>query len=184
MRKLLDGIYAGALVIACLAMAAIAMLVLAQILGRIVDRALLMLGSTPLGLSIPSLSDFGGFLFVAAATLALPATLRAGGHVRVSLLLNLGGPLVRRLQGALVLIVALALAGFAAWHSGAQMLDSWRFNSVSFGMVRVPLWIPQSVMTAGFTLLMVAVLDELIAVLRGQAPAYQRAEDARSTGGH
>lgn len=184
MRKLLDGIYAGALIIACLAMVAIALLVMAQILGRMTDRALLLLGATPLGLSIPSLSDFGGFLFVAAATLALPATLRAGGHVRVSLLLNLGGPILRRIQGAAVLIAALALAGFATWHSGAQVLDSWRFNSVSFGMVRVPLWIPQAVMTTGFGLLMVAVLDELVAVLRGQNPAYQRAEDARSAGGH
>jgi TRAP-type C4-dicarboxylate transport system permease small subunit len=184
MRKILDGIYAGALVVACLAMVAIAVLVMAQILGRMLDRALLVLGGTPLGLSIPSLSDFGGFLFVASATLALPATLRAGGHVRVSLLLSLGGPIFRRIQGALVLTAALALAGFAAWHSGAQMLDSWRFNSVSFGMVRVSLWIPQAIMTVGFVLLLVAVIDELVAVLRGQDPAYQRAEDARSTGGH
>lgn len=184
MRKLLDGIYAGALIVACLAMVAIAVLVMAQILGRMTDRTLLLLGAAPLGLSIPSLSDFGGFLFVASATLALPATLRAGGHVRVSLLLTLGGPTFRRVQGALVLIAALALAVFAAWHSGAQVLDSWRFSSVSFGMVRVPLWIPQGVMTTGFVLLAVAIVDELIAVLRGQDPSYQRAEDARSTGGH
>ena len=184
MRRVLDGIYAGALVIACLAMVAIAVLVMAQILGRMTDRTLLLLGAAPLGLSIPSLSDFGGFLFVASATLALPATLRAGGHVRVSLLLSLGGPMLRRIQGAVVLIAALALAGFAAWHSGAQALDSWRFNSVSFGMVRVPLWIPQGVMTIGFGLLLVAIIDELVAVLRGQDPAYQTAEDDRSTGGH
>ena len=184
MRKVLDGLYAGALALACLAMVAIATLVLMQITGRMVDRTLLLLGATPLGLSIPSLSDFGGFLFVASATLALPATLRAGGHVRVSLLLSLGGPTLRRIQGGLVLIAALALAGFATWHSGAQALDSWRFNSVSFGMVRVPLWIPHGIMTLGFGLLLVAVIDELVAVLRGQDPAYQRAEDDRSTGGH
>lgn len=184
MRKVLNGLYASALGLACLAMVTIAVLVLTQILGRMVDRALLLVWGAPLGLSIPSLSDFGGFLFVASATLALPATLRAGGHVRVSLLLSLGGPALRRVQGGLVLIAALALAGFATWHSGAQALDSWRFNSVSFGMVRVPLWIPQGVMTTGFGLLLVAVIDELVAVLRGQDPAYQTAEDERSAGGH
>ena len=184
MRRLLDRLYASALAIACLAMVAIAALVLVQILGRVLDRVLIVAGATPLGFSIPSLSDFGGFLFVASATLALPATFRAGGHVRVSLLLNIGGPLVQRILGIVVMSVALGLAAFATWHSGAQMLDSWRFNAVSFGMVRVPLWVPQGVMTLGFGLLLVAVADELVTALRGQMTSFQRAEDQRSTGGH
>jgi TRAP-type C4-dicarboxylate transport system permease small subunit len=171
------------LAVACLAMVAIAVLVLVQILGRVLDRALMIAGATPIGFSIPSLSDFGGFLFVASATLALPATLRAGGHVRVSLLLNIGGPKAQRVLGVLVLLAAIGLAGFATWHAGAQALDSWRFNAVSFGMVRVPLWIPQGVMTLGFALLLLALIDELVTALRGQVTAFQRAEDARSIGG-
>lgn len=184
MRRLLDAVYAGALGAACLSMVTIALLVLIQILARVLDRVLVLIGTSPIGFSIPSLSDFGGFLFVAAATLALPATLRGGGHVRVSLLLNIGGPALRRALTVLVLVAALGLSVFAAWHSGAQALDSWRFNTVSFGMVRVPLWIPQGVMTLGFALLAVAVADELIAALRGKDTSYQRAEDARETGGH
>jgi TRAP-type C4-dicarboxylate transport system permease small subunit len=184
MRKALDGLYAGALFLACLSMVAIAALVLVQILGRVLDRALTLIGMDQIGFTIPSLSDFGGFLFVAAATLALPYTLRAGGHVRVSLLLTVGGPRFQQAMSVLALVAALALAGFAAWHSGLQTLDSWQFNSVSFGMVRVPLWIPQGVMTLGFGLLALAVADELITTLRGNDPAFLRAEKARSTGGH
>lgn len=190
MRKALDGLYASALGAACMAMVAIAALVLVQILARVLDRALVIAGASPLGFSIPSLSDFGGFLFVAAATLALPATLRSGGHVRVSLLLALGGPALKRALTLLALLAALGLGFFAAWHSGAQAMDAWRFNSVSFGMVRVPLWIPQGVMTLGLGLLVLAVADELMTALRGQPPAFQRAEEARSTeipgdgGGH
>ncbi len=184
MRKALDGLYSGGLILACLAMVTIAAMVLLQILGRVLDRALVTVGASPIGFTIPSLSDFGGFLFVAAATLALPATLRAGGHVRVSLLLRVGGAWVQRGLMILVLLAALALAGFAAWHSGGQALDSWRFASVSFGMVRVPLWIPQGVMTLGFTLLAIAVADELVAALRGRDPAFQQAETARDSGGH
>jgi TRAP-type C4-dicarboxylate transport system permease small subunit len=183
MRKALDVLYAGAMFLACLSMVAIAALVLVQILGRVLDRVMLLFGLDPVGFTIPSLSDFGGFLFVAAATLALPYTLRAGGHVRVSLLLSVGGPWLQKAMTVLVLLAALALAGFAAWHSGAQALDSWQFNSVSFGMVRVPLWIPQGVMTLGFVLLALAVADELITALRGREPAFLRAENARSTGG-
>lgn len=180
MRKALDTLYAGALAMACLAMVAIAALVLTQILSRVLDRAIVLAGAAPLGFSIPSLSDFGGFLFVAAATLALPATLRQGGHVRVTLLLQLGGKRLQRFLTLLVLLTAVCLAAFAAWHSGAQAFDSWRFNSVSFGMVRVPLWIPQSVMTVGFGLLVLALIDEMITALRGKDPAFQRAENTRS----
>ncbi len=184
MRRILDAVYDGALAASCLAMVAIAVLVLAQVLARVLDRALLLAGAAPLGLTIPSLSDFGGFLFVAGATLALPAALRAGGHVRVTLLLELGGARLRRWLDGLVLVAALALAGFATWHLGAQALDSWAFNAVSFGMVRVPLWIPQAVMTLGFALLMVALLDELVTLMAGRDPAFRLAEANRSEGGH
>lgn len=184
MRKALDAVYSTALGLACLSMVAIAALVLVQILARVLDRALILFGASPIGFTVPSLSTFGGFLFVAAATLALPATLRAGGHVRVSLLLNIGGPWVQRGLTVLVLLAALGLAGFAARYAGALAMDSWQFNTRSFGMIPVPLWIPQGVMTLGFVLLAVALLDELLACLRGQTPSFQRAEDARGLEGH
>ena len=183
-RRTLDRLYALALGLSCLTMVGIALLVLAQILGRLTDRALIAAGAEPLGLSIPSLSDFGGFLFVAGVSLALPATLRAAGHVRVTLLLNFGGPAVSRALTTLVLICALGLSGFAAWHVTAQAWDSFSFNAVSFGMVRVPLWIPQGVMAAGFILLAIAVLDELVCLLSGRTPAFVTAEAERREGGH
>jgi TRAP-type C4-dicarboxylate transport system permease small subunit len=184
MRRLLDTLYAGALGVACLSMVLIALMVMAQILGRLIDRGLILAGATPLGLSIPSLSDFGGFLFVSGATLALPATLRAAGHVRVTLVAGLAGARAGRALDGLALAAALLLAGFATWHLGAQAWDSFRVNAVSFGMVRIPLWIPQGVMTLGFALLVVALADELAAVLAGRDPAFRIAERTRSEGGH
>jgi len=187
MRRLLDLVYGAGLVAACAAMVAIALLVGAQILGRIADRLALALGRDPWGLAIPGLSEIGGFLFVAAATLALPATLRAGGHVRVTLLTGVLRGAAARVLAALVLVAALALAVFAAWNAGVQALDAWTFNTRSFGMIRTPLWIPQAVMTLGFGLLVVAVADELVAVLRGRSAGYQDGEAARGrseAGGH
>ena len=57
--------------------------------------------------------------------------------------------------------------------------DSVAFGSVSYGVVRVPLWLPQGAMTAGLALLLLALLDELVMLLRGDAPAYAAAEAAR-----
>ena len=178
MRRTLDAIYGAALVAACTAMVIIALLVLAQVLGRVVDRALVMAGGSALGLQVPSLAEFGGFLFVAATMLALPATLRAGGHVRVTLALKLGGPRLQRALTVFVTVVALGLAVFATLAIGGRAADSLAMGTLSFGMVRVPLWIPQGVMTLGLGLFALALADEAWAALRG-TPAFRAAETAR-----
>lgn len=187
MRKALDGLYAAALWAAVLAMAAIAVLVMIQVVGRVVDRTLVWIGAAPIGIAVPSLAEIGGFLFVAAAFLALPATLRSGTHVRVTMLAQNLPPVPARWLTAAVLVFATALGIFAAWHSALQVVDSWTFDSVSFGMVRIPLWIPQGAMTAGLVLFAVALADELWATLRGAAPAFAAAEAGRGiaeTAGH
>lgn len=187
MRKALDGLYAAALWAAVLAMVTIASLVLVQVAGRVIDRTLVWMGTAPIGIAVPSLAEIGGFLFVAAAFLALPATLRAGGHVRVTMLAHNLPPAAARWLSVAVLLIATGLGIFAAWHSAIQVVDSWKFNSVSFGMVRIPLWLPQGAMTAGLVLFAVALADELWAALRGATPAFAAAEAGRGideAGGH
>jgi TRAP-type C4-dicarboxylate transport system permease small subunit len=186
MRRVLDLVYAAALVASALALVAIAVLVFAQIAGRILDRVLVAVGGSAIGFQVPSLAEIGGFLFVGAAFLALPATLKAAGHVRVTMLAQALPPMAARAVTVIVLGAALALAVFAAWHSGIQVQDSWAFNSVSFGMIRVPLWIPQGVMTLGLALFALALADELITALKGGIPAFVAAEAARGIddGGH
>jgi TRAP-type C4-dicarboxylate transport system permease small subunit len=184
MRKALDTLYGAALVGACLAMTAIAALVFVQVLGRIIDRVATWLGMGRIGLAVPSLAEIGGFLFVAAAFLALPYTLRAAGHIRVTLALRFLGPKGDRIATVAVLLAGLGLAVFAAWNVGLQTIASWQRGSVSYGLIPIALWIPQAVMTTGLGLLALALLDELTASLRGE-PAFLRAERSRESGeGH
>ncbi|NYS23702.1 TRAP transporter small permease [Rhodobacteraceae bacterium 2376] len=182
MRRVLDTIYGAALVGACLAMIAIATLVLIQVTGRMLDRGLILLGFSRLGIAVPSLAEIGGFLFVASSSLALPYTLRAAGHVRVTLLLRLVGPAVNRALTVLVLAAGLGLAVFATWHIGLRMLDTYTMGRVSYGLLRIPLWIPQAVMTTGFVIFCLALLDELITALRGD-PAFRAEEKRRESEG-
>ena len=184
MRRLLDRLYGGALMLAALALVAIAILVFIQVSGRLIDRGALALGFARPGISVPSLAEIGGFLFVGAATLALAGTFRRGGHVRVTMLVQMARGRLHRALVLLALAGAAALAAFAAWNSVLQAHDSWAFNSTSFGMVRVPLWIPQGVMALGFVIFLVALVDDLIVALRGD-PSFRRAELERESGhGH
>ncbi|WP_185982473.1 TRAP transporter small permease [Aureimonas mangrovi] len=182
MRKALDALYGTALFGACLSMMLIAALVTVQVLGRIVDRVAVLLGFGRYGFAIPSITEIGGFLFVASAFLAIPAALRAAGHVRVTLLVGFLGPVADKVLTAFVILVALGLAVFAAWAVGAQTLASYDRGSLSYGLVPISLWIPQFVMTAGIVILAVALLDELVTLLRGGDPAFRQAERARGAG--
>ena len=186
MRKALDALYGAALVGACLSMIAIAALVFAQVLGRVADSAAVMAGLPRYGFIIPSLAEIGGFLFVASAFLALPFTLRAAGHVRVTLAMRWFGPAGNRVMVLLALAAGLALTLFAARAVWLLTYASFMRGSVSVGIVAIPLWIPQGVMTLGLAIFAVALADELVALLRGRTPAFLDAEQRREAtdGGH
>ncbi|MGF6859886.1 TRAP-type C4-dicarboxylate transport system permease small subunit [Rhodobacteraceae bacterium MBR-64] len=179
MRRFLDGLYEAALGLAALTLAVIAALVTVQVAGRIIDRAALALGIDPPGIVVTSLAEIGGFLFVGAVFLALPGTFRAGGHVRVTMLARAISGSAARALTFVVLIAALGLALFALWSSGAQALDSWTYGAVSYGMIKIPLLIPQAAMTLGLFIFCIALLDEAITLLGGRNPAFLQAEDAR-----
>ena len=186
MRKALDLLYGAALVGACLAMIAIVTLVFAEVLGRVVDRLAVLVGIGRFGFTVPSLAEIGGFLFVAASFLALPATLRAGAHVRVTLALRAFGIRGEKVMNVLVLLVAIGLALFAFWSVWTMTYASYLRGSVSVGIIPIPLWIPQAVMTTGLAVFAIALIDELVAILRGGEAAFRHSESQReaSEGGH
>ncbi|MCO6390151.1 TRAP transporter small permease subunit [Aliihoeflea aestuarii] len=179
MRKALDALYGAALVGACLSMILIASLVFLQVLARLLDRVVMLFGMPRFGFIVPSLAEIGGFLFVASAFLALPAALRSAGHVRVTLALRYLGARGDRIMTGFVLLVALALAVFATWSIGALTMSSYTRGSLSYGLVAIALWIPQAVMTTGLGILVIALVDELLAVLRGGDAAFRTIERNR-----
>jgi TRAP-type C4-dicarboxylate transport system permease small subunit len=186
MRKALDALYGAALFGACFSMLAIAALVFVQVLARVLDWIVQLLGMPRFGFIIPSLAEIGGFLFVAASFLALPAALRSAGHVRVTLVLRFLSPTADKVLTALVLLVALGLTIFAAWALGLQALASFQRGSVSYGIIAIPLWLPQAVMSLGVVIFAVAIIDETVTLLSGREPAFRQVERTREAteGGH
>ena len=56
--------------------------------------------------------------------------------------------------------------------------QSWRFNDMSQGVIAVPLWIPQLGYSGGLVILLIAFVDELVHVLRGNDPRYEKPQAA------
>lgn len=179
MRSFLDWLYRAGLALAALAFATVAGLVMVQILGRLIDRAARAAGLPPPGITVPSLAEIGAFLFVGAVFLGLAGTLRAGGHVRVTLLTRVLSRGAARVLGLIATGAAAGLAAFATWSSWVQTLDSWAYDSVSYGMIPIPLWLPQGVMTLGLALFCVALLEACWDFATGQTPAHVTAETER-----
>ena len=63
------------------------------------------------------------------------------------------------------------------------MHESYAFNDIANGMIAMPLWIPQLSFAVGAILLEIAMIDELISVLRGGTASYVRAVEERHARG-
>ncbi|MBV1868081.1 MAG: TRAP transporter small permease [Marinosulfonomonas sp.] len=166
MRRFLDTTYKVAGAIAALSILGICLVVSAQVMLNILAR----FGGPDRSFTIPSYADFAGYFLSTASFLALAYTLRAGGHIRVNLIVQNLPERPRWLLELVALALGTAMAGYATWFAGALLGESYHYGDMSTGIIAIPLWIPQLAMVAGLGLLTIAFLDTLIEALRARAP--------------
>lgn len=165
--KLLDRLAAAAGAAAAVALAGIGVVIVAQIVARLIGR------------QIPAADDFAAWSMAASAFLALPYAMRHGDHIRVTLLMQRAPAGVARVMELLATAIGFGLAAWAGWYATVFVVDSWQYNEVAQGMLRVPLWIPQLCMPIGLVLLALVLGDRLWRCLRGE-PVEQGGEAART----
>lgn len=182
MRKFLDRLYRYSELLAMAALCVIAAMVFAQVTGRVLDGALGIFGQPPYGFLIPSLAEIAGFLLVAASFLALAGSQRAGDQIRVTLALSRLPQKSQLLVEIAVLTLATLLACYFLFYSVQLVLDSYRYNEVSYGIIAVPMFIPQSVMAAGIGTFALTLLDDLVCAIAGGEPSYRKATDDQHVG--
>ena len=81
-----------------------------------------------------------------------------------------------------VTITAVFVA-YMGWAVAKFVYESWTLKEVAQGLVKIPIWIPQLCFVLGVLIFLVAILDDLVAVLKGQKPSYQLAEEDRRARG-
>jgi TRAP-type C4-dicarboxylate transport system permease small subunit len=178
MRASLDWLYRASGALAALFLVAIAVIVLLQVGANLVDAVIKASGGEPYGLVIPSYAEIAGFFLAAASFFALAYTLRHRAHIRVELLLHRFGPRAQFVIEVWCAAVGAALSGYFAWYSFALVRESLEFGDVSPGIVPIALWVPQSAMALGLAVLTIALVDDLVVLLRGRAPSYAAAAQA------
>jgi TRAP-type C4-dicarboxylate transport system permease small subunit len=126
------------------------------------------------GLNIPAGDDFASWAMCAMAFLGLAHTFKKGEIIRVGILLEQLTGKKRWAAEVLALSVATAFTLYFAWQTTKMTYDSWRFNDMAQGVLAVPLWIPQLGYCGGLIILAIALVDEMVHVIHGNRPTYEK----------
>jgi TRAP-type C4-dicarboxylate transport system permease small subunit len=164
MRKGLDLLYLGTAWAGALFMVGVLLMVLASVLGRLLD------------FNLRGSDAYAGYCMAAAAFLAAAHTLKRDEHIRVTLFLERFGP---RVTHGLEIWCHAAGAVFCALFAIFSVRLAWQsytFHDISQGNDATPLWIPQIAMAAGACVLLVAMVDDFVLHLRNRAPRRHAAE--------
>ena len=171
MRRWLDWLYDGSAYCGAFFVCAIFVVMIGGALTR------------PMGISLTGTDDLVSWMCAAAAFLPMASAFRRGDFVRMLLVLEKLSPSQRRYAELLALLIAFVATAVLAGWAIFGVYESWRFDEMSIGLLVVPIWIPQLPFAFGALVLLIAVIDELAAVLQGRRPAYQVAVDERHARG-
>ncbi len=137
-------------------------------------QMMLLSAGRPVGFNIPAGDDFVSWCMAAMAFFGLAHTFRHGEMIRVGLLIDKLPEPSRHWVELVCLVIGTAFVGFFAFHAVKMNYQSYLFGDMSQGVVLVPMWIPQLGYSTGLIILLIAFVDELIHVARGNPPRYER----------
>jgi TRAP-type mannitol/chloroaromatic compound transport system permease small subunit len=148
-------------VFATLCLCALLLLILAG-----VGRSILGKLSPDWGGEITIAWEYSAYLMGAVFMFGAAAGLRAGSHVRVSILLARTGPALTLLLEVLSTVIGLLVSAFLAWSLFNFTLRAWNNDQLSSGSL-TPLWVPDAVLALGAFLLALQMAVRLLRLVIG-----------------
>ena len=135
------------------------------------------------GLRTGAINDVVAWCCAAAAFFSMAHAFKHGDFVRVTLVLESVPTRMRRRLEIGALLIGTVAVSYLAWWACLFTYESWEFNDIAQGLLPLPLWIPQLSFALGSVLLWLALVDELILVLRGGVPTFVREVQERHARG-
>ena len=116
--------------------------------------------------TVPNAWEYSSYLMAAAFTFGAAMTLRGGGHIRVTLLLNNAGPGLALVIEVISSIMAFLAMGFLSVAMVMFTLSSFERGQVSISSGTV-VWPPMALVTFGMALLSLQFLGRAIRAVYG-----------------
>ena len=167
MRKALDLLYHAAAYAAAFFMVGVLLMVLASVVGRLA------------GFNLRGSDAYAGYCMAAASFLALAHTLKRGEHIRVTLFLERFHGRFKRPLDLWCHAAGTFFCAILAFYSARLVWQSRAFNDISQGNDATPLWIPELAMAAGAIVLLVAMVDDFILLIRRRELATAPADELK-----
>lgn len=132
--------------------------------SMVVTLVAIMLGpiGRQIGFDIPGLDAYAGYSIAASLFLSMPAALRNGDHIRVTLFLDRMKGTTRKIFDYWCLMAASGVSAYFAYFAVRLVMISFETHDVSPASDASPLWIPQLTMAIGAIGLFIAFIEELI----------------------
>ncbi len=167
MRKALDTLYDAAGYLAAFFMVGVLLMVLASVVGRLAS------------FNLRGSDAYAGYCMAAASFLALAHTLKRGEHIRVTLFLERFHGRFKRPLDLWCHAAGTFFCAILAFYSARLVWQSRTFNDISQGNDAAPLWIPQLAMAVGAAVLLVAMVDDFILLMRRRELATAPADELK-----
>lgn len=154
--RAIDGLALAGAALGALALAAICLMMGAEIFARYA-----------LNTDLPFSWEYSSYLMSAAFFLGAAHALRCGTHIRLGLLQLLPWRGARVAGELVATILGLAVAALIMWSLADQAWQAWERGAESFTPMQTPLAIPQAAPALGAALLCLQLAARLVAVLAG-----------------
>ncbi len=119
-----------------------------------------------LGRATAIADDITAYMLVGITFLGAGSTEAAKLHINVETFIAFLRPRARKVFGLVTLLLTLAYVVFLTWQVFPYVATSWRLQYLSSGLVRFPLWMPQTLIPAGLCVLVLALLVNIVQSVR------------------
>jgi TRAP-type C4-dicarboxylate transport system permease small subunit len=119
------------------------------------------------GMSTKIAHDMSGFLLVAVTFLGAAETLRAGKHLRVTILFDNLGTRLRRICEFINLAITMVFIALLLWSTLGLTVDSYLRGNLTDGIIQLPEYLPQALMPVGLAVFLLQLFANLTRLLKG-----------------
>jgi TRAP-type C4-dicarboxylate transport system permease small subunit len=120
------------------------------------------------GISSNVLVEFVGYGLAAMTFLGASQTMRAGGLIRINVLLQFAPPGLRRILDAFCLACGIAIVVFGSYFVWFDMQRAYERGYETDSVVPLPLWLPPLGLLVGMVAFVLDMAIQLVMVLAGK----------------
>lgn len=131
-----------------------------------------------LGVTIPAAAEISVLLLIGKIFLGLPGAQASDANFHVSLFTQSMSSANRRRVKLVTLFISVFIIALLSWLSIKEAIHATLRNEVSFGVVAFPVWPGKIVIAAGFTLLGLQLLVDLVREKIGAAEHVVEGQNA------